>query len=78
MLPVDKEATRQPFTIDQVRAILKAAQGDWRGAIMVALYTAPDFKTWLICGGNLWTCLKPEPCGKQSFSYPASPARRGP
>jgi integrase len=39
MLPVDGERARQPFTIEQVRAILKAAQGDWRGAIMVALYT---------------------------------------
>ena len=39
MLPVDGEPTRQPFTIEQVRAILKAAQGDWRGAIMVAFYT---------------------------------------
>jgi integrase len=39
MLPVDEEPTRRPFTIEQVRAILKAAQGDWRGAIMVAFYT---------------------------------------
>jgi integrase len=39
MLPVDGEPTRQPFTIEQVRAILKAAQGDWRGGIMVAFYT---------------------------------------
>jgi integrase len=40
MLPVDQETARRPFTIEQVRAILKAANGDWRGAIMVALYTA--------------------------------------
>jgi integrase len=39
MLQVNSEPTRQPFTIEQVRAILKAAQGDWPGAIMVALYT---------------------------------------
>jgi integrase len=39
MLPVDGEPSRQPFTVEQVKAILKAAEGDWRGAIMVALYT---------------------------------------
>ena len=39
MLPTISESTRQPFDLDQVKAILKAAQGDWRGAIMVALYT---------------------------------------
>jgi integrase len=39
MLPVNGEPARQPFTPEQVRAILKAAQGDWRGAIMVAFYT---------------------------------------
>src|SRR5262249_42661248 len=39
MLPEDADAARQPFTIEQVQAILKAAQGDWRGVIMVALYT---------------------------------------
>jgi integrase len=39
MLPVDGEPSRQPFTVEQVKAILKTAEGDWRGAIMVALYT---------------------------------------
>jgi integrase len=39
MLPTDNESTKQPFDLEQVKAILKAAQGDWRGAIMVALYT---------------------------------------
>ena len=39
MLPTINEATRQPFDLEQVKAILKAAKGDWRGAIMVALYT---------------------------------------
>lgn len=39
MLPVDSESAKQPFDLEQVRAILKAAEGDWRGAIMVALYT---------------------------------------
>jgi integrase len=39
MLPEDTDSARQPFAIEQVRAILRAADGDWRGAIMVALYT---------------------------------------
>ena len=30
---------RSSIDLDQVKAILKAAKGDWRGAIMVALYT---------------------------------------
>jgi site-specific recombinase XerD len=36
MLPTESESTRIPFDLEQVQAILKAAQGDWRGAIMVA------------------------------------------
>ena len=39
MLPEDTDPARQPFTVEQVQAILCAASGDWRGAIMVALYT---------------------------------------
>jgi integrase len=39
MLPVDAESTKQPFEIEQVTAVLRAAKGEWRGAIMVALYT---------------------------------------
>ena len=39
MLPTIANRPRQPFDLEQVKAILKAAQGDWRGAIMVALYT---------------------------------------
>jgi integrase len=39
MLPVDGEPSRQPFTVEQVEAICRAATGDWRGAVMVALYT---------------------------------------
>jgi integrase len=39
MLPEDTDPARQPFSVEQVKAILKAADGDWRGAIMVALYT---------------------------------------
>lgn len=39
MLPTDSESTKRPFDIEQVEAILEEAKGDWRGAIMVALYT---------------------------------------
>jgi integrase len=39
MLPEDSETARQPFDLEQVKAVLRAAHGDWRGAIMVALYT---------------------------------------
>jgi len=39
MLPEDAEPAKQPFDIDQVKALLRAATGDWKGAIMVALYT---------------------------------------
>jgi integrase len=39
MLLEDSESARQPFTVEQVQAILRAATGDWRGAVMVALYT---------------------------------------
>jgi integrase len=39
MLPESAETAKQPFDIEQVKALLKAAPGDWRGAIMVALYT---------------------------------------
>ncbi|MGH8092278.1 MAG: tyrosine-type recombinase/integrase [Chthoniobacterales bacterium] len=39
LLDTDSESTRHPFDLDQVKAILKAASGDWRGATMVALYT---------------------------------------
>ncbi len=39
MLDVEDQATRQPFDFEQVKAILKASAGDWRGATMVAFYT---------------------------------------
>jgi integrase len=39
MLPEDADSARHPFTVEQVAAILRAATGDWRGAVMVALYT---------------------------------------
>jgi integrase len=38
-LPEDSESGRQPFDVEQVKALLHAAKADWRGAIMVALYT---------------------------------------
>jgi integrase len=44
MLPEDSDPARQPFTVEQVQAILHAAEGDWRGAIMVALYTGARFQ----------------------------------
>jgi integrase len=39
MLPEDSESAKQPFDVDQVKALLRSADGDWKGAIMVALYT---------------------------------------
>ena len=39
MLPEATDPARQPFAIEQVQAILRAAEGDWCGAIMAALYT---------------------------------------
>ena len=39
MLPEDTDPARQPFSVEQVQAILRAAEGDWRGAIMLAVYT---------------------------------------
>jgi integrase len=39
MLAEDTDPARQPFAVEQVKALLRAADGDWRGAIMVALYT---------------------------------------
>jgi integrase len=39
MLPENAETAKQPFDIEQVKALLAAAAGDWKGAIMIALYT---------------------------------------
>jgi integrase len=39
MLEVDSDPAKQPFTVEQVQAVLRAAEGDWRGAVIVALYT---------------------------------------
>ena len=44
MLPEDSEPAKQPFTIEQIKALLRAARGDWRGAIMAALYTGMRMK----------------------------------
>ena len=34
----DGEITRQPFTLEQAKAIFYAAEGDWKGMCMVGLY----------------------------------------
>jgi integrase len=39
MLPEDSESAKQPFDLDQVKALLRSAEADWKGAIMVAFYT---------------------------------------
>jgi integrase len=44
MLPVDSEPVKEPFSIEQIKALLRAAEGDWRGAIMVTLYTGMRLK----------------------------------
>ncbi len=35
---------RKPFTLDQVRAVLKVATGEWRGMILFGLYTGQRLK----------------------------------
>lgn len=44
MLPEDTESAKQPFTLEQIKGLLRNAQGDWRGAIMLALYTGMRMK----------------------------------
>src|SRR5215831_2360557 len=44
MLPVDSEPAKQPFTLEQIKALLRNAHGDWRGAIIMALYTGMRLK----------------------------------
>jgi integrase len=44
MLPEDSEPAKQPFSIEQIRALLRNAHGDWRGVIMVAVYTGMRMK----------------------------------
>jgi integrase len=43
-LPEDSESPKQPFTLEQIKALLRHAQGDWRGVIMVTLYTGMRLK----------------------------------
>jgi integrase len=38
-LPEDSFPTRRPFTVKEVNALVKAAEGDWKGAIMFGYYT---------------------------------------
>jgi integrase len=35
----DSESTRRPFTVEEIQALLRSSEGDWHGAILVALYT---------------------------------------
>jgi integrase len=44
MLPADPESVKQPFDLPQIKALLRNAHGDWRGSIMVALYTGMRLK----------------------------------
>jgi integrase len=54
MLPVDSEPAKQPFTLEQIKALVRDAQGDWRGAILMALYTGMRMKDV----ANLrWECV---------------------
>src|SRR5262249_3355841 len=39
MLPENTDPARQPFNLEQVKALLRAATSDWKGAIMIAVYT---------------------------------------
>jgi integrase len=43
-LPVDSESPKQPFTLEQIKALLRHAEGDWKGVIMVTLYTGMRLK----------------------------------
>jgi integrase len=35
----DRKRRKKPFNVEQVSALLKAAEGDWKGLILVAFYT---------------------------------------
>jgi Phage integrase family len=43
-LPEDSESPKQPFTLEQIKALLRHAEGDWKGVIMVTLYTGMRLK----------------------------------
>jgi integrase len=44
MLPTDPDSARRPFDLEHVTALIKTARGDWRGVVIVALYTAARLK----------------------------------
>jgi integrase len=35
----ESEASRRPFTLEEIQALLRASDGDWYGAILVAIYS---------------------------------------
>jgi integrase len=35
----ESEASRRPFTLKEIQSLLRADEGDWHGAILLALYT---------------------------------------
>jgi integrase len=43
-LPEDCESPKQPFTMEQIKALLRHAEADWKGVIMVTLYTGMRLK----------------------------------
>jgi len=43
-LPEDSESPKQPFTLEQIKALLRHAEGDWKGVIMMTLYTGMRLK----------------------------------
>lgn len=43
-MPVDSESPKQPFTLEQIKALLRHAEGDWKGVIMVTLYSGMRLK----------------------------------
>jgi integrase len=40
----DSESPKQPFTLEQIKALLRHAEGDWKGVIMMTLYTGMRLK----------------------------------
>jgi integrase len=78
MLPEDSESARQPFDLEQVKALLCAAKGDWRGAIMVALYTGArladvaNMRWESVDLQNKWICFR---VGKDKAANQASDSR---
>jgi integrase len=54
MLPIDSEPAKQPFTLEQIKALLRNAHGDWRGAIIMAIYTGMRLKD---VANIRWECV---------------------